>query len=323
MILKIFKSNSPLSGLLTLLFLGALWFNTFQENLTPTFLDFGAFYHFKSYFLSLPSWTLNLFSVLIIILTATILNNTVNKDEFFEKNTFLPSLLYVLLTSILIEFNRFNPIIISNLFLVLFLRWSFKIRRQQDARQIIFNSSFLLSCATLFFPIYSPFLLSPIVLLIVFRPFVWREWILSLLGLLIPFAFYAYLMWFSDVPFESNTYCKSLFHLLNLNFDIQTKHYLFIIIYGALTFIAFFVVNRKMNSSSLRLRMLMRFLAYNYFVALLLSFALYFKSDLFLIIAALPLTIFFSYYFYYTKAFWGNLYFYLLIGTIIYSVYFV
>ena len=323
MILKLFKSNTIVAGVLSLVLLILLWFKSFRVNDAFAFLDFGLLYHFKSEIITLPNWVLILSGIVIVLITASILNITINQDEFFDKNTFLPFTLYVLLISVSVDFNNFNPIIISNLFLILFLRWAFKIRRQTDAREIMFNASFLLSCATLFFPVYSPFLLSPFVLLIIFRPFVWREWVLAGLGLFIPAAFYAYLMYYLGFPFESNTYNESFWQLLNLDYIQSAKQYTIVFIYGLLSMFSFYVAYKKMNKGSLRLRMLMRFLAYIFFTSLILSFVLFFKSNLFLIVAALPLTLFFSYYFYHSKAFWGNLNFYILLMGILIRLYFV
>lgn len=323
MILKAFKTNSPISALISLGLLILLWVKSFNSGVGSNLLNIGALYHFENELSDLPKILLISLSLIIILITATILNTIINQDEFFDKNTFLPFALYTILMSVLLNFNNFNPIIIGNFFLVLFLRWAFKIRRQDDARQIMFNSSFLLSCATLFFPVYSPLLLSPFVLLVIFRPFIWREWFLSALGLTIPAAFYAYFMYFLNFPFESNSYNHSFWEMLTLQFTPDIKHYIYIILYGVLSLVAFFVVSKKMSSSSLRLRMLMRFLAYNYAIALVISFGLFFISEMFLLVAALPLTLFFSYYFYYTKPFWGNLYFYLLLSGIFFSLYFV
>ena len=260
MILKVFKSNSPISTVLSLGLLILLWVKSFTGEKSTHFLEFGVLYHFNESLSSLPQWVLLTFSILLIVITASVLNQIINQDDFFDKNTFLPFVLYFLLMSALSPFNTFNSIILSNFFLVLFLKWAFKIRRQQDARTIVFNASLLLSFATLFFPLYAPFLLSPFVLLIVFRPFIWREWVLSLLGLCIPAVFYAFLMYFLNFPFESNTYNHSFWSLIDLQFEPEIMHYVYIVIYGALTFIAFYVVNRKVNTSSLRLRKMMRFL---------------------------------------------------------------
>ena len=322
MILKIFKPATPFAALASLLLFGIFWLQSFSNGLALSFLNFGALYHFEQDLAKLPGGWLLAISAAIIIATATILNNTVNRDEFFEKNTFLPFSLYLILMSLLGSFNTLNPIVISNFFLVLYLRWAFKIRRQDDARQIVFNASFLLSCACLFFPIYAPVLASPFVLLIIFRPFVWREWALTVLGLFLPAAFYAALMYFLNFPFESNTYNESFWELQTLSFAPDYRHYIYIVLFGILTVLSFFVVNRKMPKSSLRLRMLMRFLAFNYFVALGLSAALFFVSDAFIMMAALPLTFFFSYYFYTARRFWANFYFVLLLASIFYSLYF-
>lgn len=323
MIIKLLKPNTVVSALISFGLLILFWAKSFNTSQASNFLNVGVLYHFENEITSAPYWLLISSSILLIIVTAVILNTTINQDEFFDKNTLLPFTLYLLLMSVLVSFNKLNPIIIANLFLVLFLRWSFKIRRQEDARRIIFNASFLLSCATLFFPYYAPFLLSPFALLLSFRPFVWREWFLTGLSLFIPAGFYAYLMYFLDFPFENNTYNHSFWEIFNLLYTAETHHYLYIVLYVLLSISAFFVIYKRMSFGSLRLRMLLRFLGYNSIVALILSLSLYLISDVFLIVAALPLSIIFSYYFYHAKPFFSNLNLYLLIGLIVYSIFFV
>lgn len=323
MILNSFKSNNLITPLLGVLLLSIIWFKSFYSPTPYQYLDFGLLYHFKNSLHSIPNSVGTIINILILILSAGLINKLVNQSNFFDKNTFLPFVLYLLLMSVYSDFNTLNPISISNLFLILYLTWAFKIKRQEDARELIFNAAFLLSCATLFFPIFSPFLLSPFLLLMAFRPFIWREWALAGLGLLIPALFYAFLIYFLDLPFEDNTYNASFWELISLSYVPKTQHYTFIALFTILSVFSFFILNKKISMSSLRLRTLMKFLTLNFIALSILSFFLFFITESFILISSLPLTIFFSYYFYYAKSFWSNLFFYILIGSILFSIYFV
>jgi len=76
--------------------------------------------------------------------------------------------------------------LISHLFIVFALMQVFKLRRQEDAKAIIFKSGLLIGIAIVFSPMLLPLILIPWIGLIIFKPFIWREWILLIVGFAIP-----------------------------------------------------------------------------------------------------------------------------------------
>ncbi|MEX1001433.1 MAG: hypothetical protein WDZ35_04895 [Crocinitomicaceae bacterium] len=130
-----------------------------------------------------------LFTVLLVSLNAHQLNNVYNRHTFYSKSSFLPGFIYVLL---LFSFNelRFSPNLIAHLFLIFTLGQLLKLRRQEDAKAIIFWAAFFIGMAIAFSSFQTITLLLPWLALTVFKPFVWREWFMVLLGGAIPLAYY-------------------------------------------------------------------------------------------------------------------------------------
>ena len=65
------------------------------------------------------------------------------------------------------------------------------LRRQEPAKALIFKAGLSLGVAVLFSPTLTPILLGPWIALAIFRPFVWREWLMLLLGFVLPHLYHA------------------------------------------------------------------------------------------------------------------------------------
>jgi MFS family permease len=79
--------------------------------------------------------------------------------------------------------------LIAHLFFVLALSQLLNIKRQEPAKAIIFWAGFFIGIGIVFAPIQAALILLPWLALIVFRPFVWREWFMVILGGLIPIIY--------------------------------------------------------------------------------------------------------------------------------------
>lgn len=134
-------------------------------------------------------WFHYLLLVTLISITAHQLNTTFNRNGFFNKATFLPGLIYVLCLSS-IDQVQFSFDLVSHLFIVFALGYMFRVRRQEDARAFMFKSGLFAGIAISLSPLLAPLFLLPWVGLILFRAFVWREWVLVLFGLLVPLIYH-------------------------------------------------------------------------------------------------------------------------------------
>ncbi|UKJ08211.1 DUF6427 family protein [Solitalea lacus] len=141
---------------------------------------------FQFNFLSNPVNNILITSVVVFI-QAVIFGRIITRHNFFNKTTFLPELMYVVVCSMFTEFLTFSPIVFCNFFLLWILDKIFSLYRTQSTLQSVFDMGFIIGLGSL---LYFPFLfIFPIVWysLLVFKAFSWREWFTGLIGLIIPY----------------------------------------------------------------------------------------------------------------------------------------
>ncbi|MCX6316545.1 MAG: hypothetical protein NTW29_04600 [Bacteroidetes bacterium] len=131
-------------------------------------------------------------------LQALTLNRFINNQRMMSRATYFPGMAYLLITSLMPEWNFFSAPLLVNTILLFVLSALFKIYNQPDARGSIYNVGLALGLASfLFFPAIS-FVLWILLAIAVMRPFRINEWIICLLGITTPFYFYAVYLFVDD-----------------------------------------------------------------------------------------------------------------------------
>ncbi len=134
----------------------------------------------------------------LIFLQAIMLTRFINNRRMMSRVTFFPGMAYMLITSLLPEWNYFSGPLIVNIILLFVLSGLFKIYNQPGAKGDIFNIGLALGIASfLFFPAIT-FLIWILLALVVMRPFKLNEWILCIVGIITPFYFYAIYLFITD-----------------------------------------------------------------------------------------------------------------------------
>jgi hypothetical protein len=120
-----------------------------------------------------------------------VLTRFMNSQRMLSRSTYLPGMAYMLVTSLLPEWNYFSAPLIINTILLFVLSRLFNIYNQQNASGSIFNIGLSLGIASfLFFPSLT-FIIWILLALMVMRPFRLNEWLICVLGITTPFYFYA------------------------------------------------------------------------------------------------------------------------------------
>lgn len=204
--IKLFGSNQPfVLALIPLMVLGHFTLDEFfpsfellasgQENLWK--LDFN----------ELSTLYSRIGAFFLITLNAVIVNRVFNTHEFYDKNTFLPSLIYILLVFLFPLSLRMQEDLIAHTFFILSLSKLFDIKQNDDARKSTFLSGLFLGCAVTFLPIYIYFIFFLWMGTLSIRPFVLREFLLPLLGVILPLGWVAFIdaeFYYNFIQFESN-----------------------------------------------------------------------------------------------------------------------
>jgi hypothetical protein len=170
-----------------------LKFRLFLSPLPPVLSDSDSLiYRSLIRFLDLlhfPNWMYSIIVFLIVFIQALLFNRVFNLQKMFPRLTDLPAMAYLLVTSLLPQWDQFSaPLLINSILIAFFYRVA-TLNAYKEMLAPVFNLGMLLGLSMLLF--------KPAVLLIflfmasmlIIRPFYIREWLLGLMGILTPYYF--------------------------------------------------------------------------------------------------------------------------------------
>lgn len=305
MIIRFFKSNQPISIFVVPLFAILLWVSGFVNpqdiqisNITPLYSLL-----FKG--LSNLKFVNTCLALSLLIAEAFIINYIINEHEILGKQSYMPALLYVLLMSAFPSMLTLHPGLLANLFLLLALHQLFNTYRKEVAFSQVFNAGFFVALASLFyFPAILLFLLVWVAL-IVFRPFIWREWIIAILGLLVPYMYLGVYYFWIDAP--GFVWPSRIFNVDTIAVSWMHKSISFYILTILLAFIGIFSIGKQFTGltvNKLKAKNSLILLAWFFVFSLLMLFIIPVFSMKYFSFLALPLSVFCSNYFLVTKKSW-------------------
>jgi hypothetical protein len=139
----------------------------------------------------LPSYQwFRIFIGFSLVLTGTLMvNYLVDHFEVLSQRNNLPALFYMVLMSCSGSLQTLHPALFANLFMIMALFRLITSYRKETAFSEMFDMGFLLSLATLFYLPSLAFIPMVFISLVIMRPFVWREWVILTIGILLPFLF--------------------------------------------------------------------------------------------------------------------------------------
>jgi hypothetical protein len=202
MFISAFKNNQTLSIIILSVILLAVWLPGIGNPSPLTYNNTMPLYEFYARAVNNVPYIHNSLALILIILESVMLNYILNKFEIMAKKTVMPAIFYCLLMSCCKPLIHFYPLIFTNFFILIALLKIGHSYRMDEAFTTIFDASFFIAMASLFY--FPAIIIYPLiwVALIVIRPFVWREWIISMIGLMLPYFFtFVFYFWFDKVNF--------------------------------------------------------------------------------------------------------------------------
>ena len=190
----IFKQKNPGNALLLLVYALVLKFPLFLHPQVPV-LHKEDNYLYRLLLRWLDSAFHNtpvLFAILTFLLLftqATLFNRICNYHKLLPRPNFLPGISYILVSSLLPDWNHFSaPLLINSLMIWIWYRMiSLYNNNRPDAA--IFNIGLLTGMVTLLYVPALFFLVLVFFALLIMRPFRIREWLMGLLGFTFPYYF--------------------------------------------------------------------------------------------------------------------------------------
>lgn len=304
---EILKSNRPFVIILAILSGFALWFLTIVY---PPVLDFKMdsssmpLYKLALGFFKGNMIILNVFAFLLIIIQSLLIVRLNQKYILINARTFLPAFFYILISSSLVDIQEINPVLLGNFFIFFALDLIFKIYRSDYALSEIYLAGFFIAIASL---IWAPFAIFQLLIwasLIIMRPFIGREWIVSILGFLTPvlFAFVMYYVFLDNVALYAILYnIKNEFMIVPNFKSISLSSILFYSFLLFIILIASYNIIRNYQNRKIKTR---KYFVINLFYFLIgLSIFLFFKrvSYEIIYILSIPVSFLLTDYFYSTK----------------------
>ena len=280
--ISVFKSNQPLTAMLFPLIIVGFALTFYFSNQTTDSMDFGLW----GVVGTLDKTIVILISCVILTFNAYALNSVFNKNDFLEKNTYVIGLIYLIGCFTMSIFE--NPgLILFHFFDILSFRQLFFIKQNEDARKPIFNGSLLLALGLTFFPHAFPVVLFPFFTLIVIRPFVWREYMLSVLGLMTPLTYVYFYYFMYNEPNQLVNFFWNNDFVLNWSIQSFTVFATWIV----LLLISFVVINSKIKRSGLRFKRLIMLSWISVLLLVLSEFVHFFNQKEYLTISQVGTTI--------------------------------
>lgn len=189
-----FKANNPYNNFLLFVYGLVLKSAIFLHPVLPgNDVSAGVLYRYLLSFLSpinVSPFIYSLVSFLLLYIQATSLNAIVNAQRMLQKPTYLVGMSYLLITSLFTDWFHLSASLIVNTFLIWVWSKLCTLHNAPAPKTTVFNIGLAIGISTFFYYPSIIFLLLALVGLAIARPFKLPEWMMVLVGCLIPFYFY-------------------------------------------------------------------------------------------------------------------------------------
>ena len=239
MIARTIKSNQPIAFVITVLIGVGLWIYTFIEPVQmalpsdkiqmPLYIIFSGFMNIKSLFSTL-------LTLILLFIQSLLLVQFNKKYILINYRTYLPAFFYILIASSFVQLQRFNPVIIGNFFVFFVVDYIYGTYRSDYALNRLYLAGFFIAIASLFWAPFAVFFIVIWISLTVLRPFIGREWVVSLLGLCTPYLFITIYYFVFDEN-NLNVFMQNVLSNFELIKQFNHLHFSYYIFYGLLAFI--------------------------------------------------------------------------------------
>lgn len=203
MIISPIRQNSPISLIIIPLVAIVLWIPGFIHPEPPSVAVEMPLYTFADVFFRNHIYVALSIGLILIITEAFLLNYILIQHQVVVKKNWLTALLVVVFGSCAPQLLWPGPQQFSGLLLILVIHILLGTYRQDKSFGAVFNAGLLLGLAS---QIYLPsliFFLFAFIAVIMLRPFIWREWVILIIGVTIPFIYGGVYFYWNDTWHET------------------------------------------------------------------------------------------------------------------------
>jgi len=278
-----------------------MWLYRFYhpEVITYPFADYEMplFFLIEKKLMTMP-FTAVLTPFLLLLLQSAFINRMNQQFILLPDRSYLPALFYVLIISGYLPLQRITPQLVAVFFLILAIIQVFKTYRNDSQWLRYFDGGLLISIASLFDINMVYYLLIIWIAFLILRPFRGREWLVSILGFIIPYFFVAAYFYI----FEGNLSYKLQSFLLHLKSplpwpELPMAYWFFMFLLVLLIFISSYHMLMVFQTRKVKVRKYFQFFFWIFFVSLILFVFRRISLSEFVMIGAVPVSYLFSNYF--------------------------
>lgn len=196
MLLNIFKINNYSAYVYLLLF--SLGLALFSASFTINVDVFAN--SVLSFFIYSPDFRVlgKIAGILLLLINVFVFDLFMTSQEVSEKNNHVPAFLLGVFLCYLLSQNPLHPILFAQLLLSAAMWYFVSTYKSDRTFSPVFDGALCISTATLFYPPFIVFIPTCFICLLILRSFVLREWILALIGIILPYFFYISLLFLFD-----------------------------------------------------------------------------------------------------------------------------
>lgn len=252
MFTRLFKSDLIYQVIFIAIVALFIWIHPFFTITTVTTApELSPFYSLFVNFFSTNSFFALLVAFILLFIQSVLLKVAFTTNELIGRNNLLPSFIYFLMMTSSQELYAFHPLMFSNLFLIISLLYILGIYGKPDSFESVFNATLLISIASLFYFPAIYFILFIWLAFIIYRLYTWREWLISLFGICLPYLFLFTFYFMTDqLEVKFKTYIEFYRHNHPAILHPDTGNYIFFIVIGLLSlYIIFNILNRLTEKS--------------------------------------------------------------------------
>lgn len=323
MILRFFKTNQPVAAIAIPFVVVVLWLPCLFHTAISDLQDGMPVYQWILALIQhLPPLLIKLLCIAIVSLQAIYIHYIVVKHEVLYKDSYLPSLMFVVVASCLPAFQQFSPMLLVNLLMLFILNKTFALFKEEFPMPLIFDSCFLIAIASLIYlPAILLFLLF-LISLLVLRPFHWREWIVSFIGFGLPYFFISvYFFWIDGLKqFYSQLFTRHFNLRLFYEIHFTKPLTLLIILFGGLLLLSLFKLRDNFYKNAIKTRIVQQVIIIYLIMATIATLTQTVITLQPFVLLAFPVAIFFAYFFLsVTKRLWIYEVFFLIMLAIVFA----
>jgi hypothetical protein len=312
MILRILKNNTTAGYLIIPLLAAVAWLPSVRHDTVQQMIfDVNPMplYSAVTNHLPIDSPAVRILGFALVILIGFYLLKLNSSYGIIREKSLLPAFIFPMLVSSIPSLQRLHPALLAMILLLFAFDRLLASYKTERLSYNIFEASFLTSLGSLVYFNLVYFIILVWVALLVLRPVIWREWAFSIIGILMPWVFYA-----AGYYFLHDTITPVL-ELLASNFTVDDPNrFVFLpeIVFFSYLLILILLASSHISNSMPKMKVLPRKIFVLFFWFWALSVVIYIFVDTanieMLVPAAVPVSFLVGHFLQYIRSrLWGNL----------------